>query len=184
MLEVVELNIHKLKFSLFSFADNLLFLVFQILPYFLRLPFYKILFSDFGKRNHIDFRCYFRYAHKISIGSDVSINRGSSFFAGYLVKEASISIGDHVAIGPECRFFAAGHDTEDLNLADTGAPIVVGSYVWIGGGTVILQGVTVGEGAIVAGGSLVTKSVEPYTIVGGNPARKIKDRIIKTAQDS
>ena len=140
------------------------------------------MFRAYGKGNHIDFRTYFRYPHKISIGSDVTINRGCSINAGYLVKEATISIGNHVAIGPECSFFAAGHDTTDLQLADTGAPIVVKPNVWIGGGSVIIQGVTIGEGAIVAGGSLVSKSVEPYTIVGGNPAKKIKDRVVKHAK--
>ena len=52
----------------------------------------------------------------------------------------------------------------------------VGNDVWVGNGAIIIAGVTIGDGAIVAAGSVVTKDVEPCTIVGGNPAKKIKDR--------
>lgn len=83
-----------------------------------------------------------------------------------------------MAIGPEVTFFAAGHETRDIKLANTGAPIIVDNYVWIGGRSVILQGVSIGEGAIVAAGSIVTKNVDPFTIVGGNPARFIKKRAL------
>jgi acetyltransferase-like isoleucine patch superfamily enzyme len=53
---------------------------------------------------------------------------------------------------------------------------VVGDDVWIGYGAIILSGVTIGDGSIVASGSVVTKDVPPYVIVGGNPARKITER--------
>lgn len=55
------------------------------------------------------------------------------------------------------------------------APIVIGDAVWVGGNSTILKGVTIGDGSIVARGSVVTKDVEPFTIVGGNPAKKVKD---------
>lgn len=59
-------------------------------------------------------------------------------------------------------------------LSDS-APVIIGDGVWVGGGSTILKGVTIGDGAIVARGAMVTKDVAPYTIVGGNPARKVKD---------
>lgn len=150
----------------------------ELLPFVLKYPIYKILFNKVGSNFHIDFKTYFRYPSQISIGSNVSINRGCSFYPGYKIKEAKIIIGDNVAIGPEVSFFAAGHDTQDINLKDTGAPIVVESNVWIGGCSIILQGVKIGEYAVVAAGSVVTKDVEPYTIVGGIPAKFIKKREI------
>jgi acetyltransferase-like isoleucine patch superfamily enzyme len=55
------------------------------------------------------------------------------------------------------------------------APVVIGDAVWIGGMSTILKGVTIGDGAIVARGSVVTKDVEPFTVVAGNPAKKVKD---------
>jgi len=148
----------------------------ELLPFIVKYPIYKILFNKIGSNFHIDFKTYFRYPSQINIGSHVSINRGCSFYPGYKIKEAKIIIGDNVAIGPEVSFFAAGHNTQDINLQDTGAPIVVESNVWIGGRSIILQGVTIGEGAVVAAGSVVTKDVAPYTIVGGVPAKYIKRR--------
>lgn len=56
------------------------------------------------------------------------------------------------------------------------APVSIGDGVWVGTGSAILKGVSIGDGAIIARGSVVTKDVEPYTIVAGNPARKVKDR--------
>lgn len=53
-------------------------------------------------------------------------------------------------------------------------PVTVGNDVWIGGGATLLPGVTVGDGAVIAAGAVVTRPVEPYTLVGGNPARFIK----------
>jgi len=60
--------------------------------------------------------------------------------------------------------------------------VTVGDDVWIGYGAIILSGVTIGEGSVIAAGSVVTKDVEPYTVVGGNPARKICDRF-KNSED-
>ena len=67
-------------------------------------------------------------------------------------------------------------------------PVVIGNDVWIGSNVVILQGCKVGDGAVVAAGAVVTHNVEPYTVVGGVPAKKIKDRFTsdlkKKLQDS
>jgi maltose O-acetyltransferase len=80
------------------------------------------------------------------------------------------------------KFFAAGHDSQYLDLPDNSKSIEVQDHVWIGGNSTILQGVTIGEGAIVAAGSVVTKDVEPYTIVGGVPAKFIKPRKLKDVE--
>ena len=65
---------------------------------------------------------------------------------------------------------------ENLGYLKSKGPIVVGNDVWIGACAIIMSGVTIGDGAIVAAGSVVTKDVPPYTLVGGNPAKFIKKR--------
>lgn len=166
----------KVLVSTYSHLYNLYFMFLELLPFVIRYPLYKLMFNKLGSNVHIDFKTYFRYPSQISIGSNVSINRGCSFYAGYKIKEAKIILKDNIAIGPEVTFFAAGHDSSDINLKDTGAPIIIESFVWIGGKSIILQGITIGEGAVIAAGSIVTKDVEPYTIVGGTPAKFIKKR--------
>lgn len=69
------------------------------------------------------------------------------------------------------------HNVRDDNkLPENDAPVVFEGDNWIGANAMILKGVTVGEGAVVAAGALVTKDVPPYTVVGGVPARPVKDR--------
>ncbi|WP_419767381.1 acyltransferase [Arcobacter sp.] len=170
------ISFRRVLVSTYSCIFNLFYMVLELLPFVIKYPIYKIIFNKIGTDFHIDFKTYFRYPSQITIGSNVSINRGCSFYPGYKIKEATITIGDNVAVGPEVTFFAAGHDVNDIKLKDTGAPIIVENNVWIGGRSIILQGVTIGEGAIVAAGSVVAKNVEPYTIVGGIPAKFIKKR--------
>nr|OEF68128.1 hypothetical protein A152_20265 [Vibrio tasmaniensis 1F-187] len=130
----------------------------------------------------IDSNVYFRYPSTIYLGQDVSINRGCEFYTSWHDKASTkITIANNVRLGPAIRFFAAGHDGRDISLPDNSASIVVEDNVWIGGNATVLQGVTIGEGAIVAAGSVVTKNVEPYTVVGGIPAVYIKDRVLSNS---
>ncbi len=163
-------------FAIYSYITKLGWLIMDLLPPILRRLLFKLLLGRLGKRGHIDYTVYIRYMKHIELGNDVWINRGCKLFASHSYKDVKIRIGNHVAIGPECCFFAMGHDMTKMALPNTAADITVNDHVWIGGRSVILQGVTIGEGAIVAAGSVVTKDVEPYTVVGGVPARKIKDR--------
>jgi len=120
-----------------------------------------------------------------TVGSNTAIGGGSN-----MVIVSSISIGNNVLVSYECLFMDNnGHnidpeirknDLPDLlnhhpkNWAVvTSAPITIEDNAWIGARVIILKGVTIGEAAIVSSGSVVTKNVEPYTIVGGNPAKMI-----------
>ena len=76
-------------------------------------------------------------------------------------------------IGPEAALLTANHDFDDLLILKC-KPILIKKKAWIGARAVILPGVTVGEGAVVASGAIVTKDVPPRTVVGGNPAKVIK----------
>ena len=95
---------------------------------------------------------------------------------GFYDARDGITIGRCVNIAGEVAIFTREHDVQSRDFAETGAPVVIGDYVYIGTRVTILPGVEVGEGAVVATGAVVTRSVEPYTIVGGVPAAVIGER--------
>jgi len=90
-----------------------------------------------------------------------------------------ITIGTKVAISRNAFICTASHDISRLDLPLITKPITICDGVWIGVGAFIGPGVTIGEGAVVGAYAVVTKDVEPWTVVGGNPAKFIKKRVIK-----
>jgi maltose O-acetyltransferase len=163
-------------FSHYSYFDHILQLLVNVLPPIVRTLIFKCVFKRFGKRNLVDYGTYFRYPHKISIGNDVSINRGCQFFPSLIDKESHISIGDGAIIGPNVVFFSAGQDPHENALLDVAGSITVDRNVYIGGNATIRYGVTIGEGAVVAAGAVVVADVNPYAIVAGVPAREVRKR--------
>jgi len=112
------------------------------------------------------------------------IHVGDNFHADYnctMLDLAEIRIGNNCLIGPDVGIYTAGHrlEPEGRTLDVYGMPITIGNDVWIGGNSTILPGVSIGDGAVVAAGAVVTKDVEPNTIVGGVPAKVIKKIEIK-----
>ena len=112
------------------------------------------------------------------------IHVGDNFHADYnctMLDLAEIRIGNNCLIGPDVGIYTAGHrlEAEGRTLDVYGMPITIGNDVWIGGHSTILPGVSIGDGAVVAAGAVVTKDVEPNTIVGGVPAKVIKKIEIK-----
>jgi maltose O-acetyltransferase len=114
---------------------------------------------------------------KIIIGKNVSMNYDCYISSS----KKTISIGDNVLFGPFVTVINDNHNYKKQQLIREQDPeskdIVIGNDVWIGARAIILAGTIIGDGAIIAAGAVVTKEVEPYTIVGGVPAKKIKDRI-------
>lgn len=104
----------------------------------------------------------------LQIGNNVFINYNCSMMAA-----GRIIIEDNVQIGPNAMIVTTNHDFNQREVV-LHAPVIIKKGAWIGGRSLILPGVTVGENAVVAGGAVVTKDVEPNTIVGGNPAKVIK----------
>lgn len=116
---------------------------------------------------------YVDYGNHITVGSNFYCNLDCIF-----LDVNKITIGDNVMVGPRVSFYTAGHptDAEIRNEAlEFGLPITVKDNVWIGGNVVILPGVTIGKNSIVAAGAVVTKDVPDNVIVGGNPARVIRE---------
>lgn len=92
-----------------------------------------------------------------------------------------VTIGDHVMIASHCAINTVSHHTTrfDIPMSQQGiytAPVVIEDDVWIGIGAVILQGIRVGKGSVIGAGAVVTRDIEPGTVVAGVPARKIKQR--------
>lgn len=93
-----------------------------------------------------------------------------------LDNRGGIEIGDSVSISPEVHILTADHDMRSPSFAGRERPVRIGDHVFVGSRAIILPGVTLGRGCAVAAGSIVTKDVEPFTIVAGNPARPIGRR--------
>lgn len=107
----------------------------------------------------------------ITIGAHTVINRQCC-----LDGRGGLRIGDNVSLSPGVWLLTDQHDINDPEFREQLAPIAVGDYAFLGSRALVLPGVTIGEGAVVAAGAVVTADVPPYTVVGGVPARPIGTR--------
>ena len=109
------------------------------------------------------------YGYNIRLGDEVFLN-----FNCVILDVVEVTIGDRTQIGPATQIYAADHprDAETRRTGlEFGRPVRIGSDVWIGGGAIILPGVTIGDDAIIGAGSVVTRDVGAGVTVAGNPAR-------------
>lgn len=129
----------------------------------------------------------------LSIGKDVNIEKGASVSEDTVIGDRSgvginanlhgpVIIGNDVMMGPECIIYTRNHRFDDITVpmrqqgfSDI-KQVIISDDVWIGGRVIILPGVHIGRGAIVGAGSVVTKDVPDYAVVGGNPAKILKYR--------
>lgn len=114
---------------------------------------------------HVTVKC----PSRLRIGIRSCVGTGS-----FLDATGNISIGDYVMISHTVSINSHSHPTSPPYHREITAPVVIRDHVWIGAHSVILEGVEVGEGAIVAAGAVVTRSVPAWTIVAGVPAREIR----------
>lgn len=175
MILFIKKYFFKQAFLIYSYLLNLLFFILDLMPHFIRYVFFKITFKKYGKNVMIDYKTFFRYMGGIKIGNNVSINRGCEFFTSASLGTV-INIKDNVVFSPHVKIYSAGHNYKYLNLLDTSGDVIINQYAWIGGNSIILQGVTIGEYSVVSANSVVTKDVPPYSIVAGIPAKIIKKR--------
>lgn len=112
-----------------------------------------------------------RSPYKLRIGENSIIG-----FDCVLDCRNGLSIGRYVNFSSEVMVWTKQHDYNDPYFAVEGGPVVIQDYAWISVRAIILPGVVIGEGAVVAAGAVVTKNVEPYTVVGGVPAKEIGKR--------
>ena len=107
----------------------------------------------------------------MEIGAHTVINRRCT-----LDGRGGLRIGSNVSVSPEVMLITSHHLKDDPTFAVEDKGIVIEDYVWVGCRATILPGVTIGRGAVVAAGAVVTKDVAPYAIVGGVPAKVIGER--------
>lgn len=117
------------------------------------------------------YRPFSRADNKVVMGPNCIVNRRCT-----LDGRGGIEMGRNVSVSPEVMLITSEHKVNDPDFGIEDKPIVLRDYVWIGSRATILPGVTVGEGAVVAAGAVVTKDVPPYAIVGGVPAKPLGER--------
>lgn len=96
-----------------------------------------------------------------------------------IYNKAPIKIGSNVVISQDAYLCTASHDIASPSMRLVTKPIVIGEQAWIGARATIMPGVEIKEGCVIGACAVVTKSTEPWTVVGGNPAKKLKERIIR-----
>lgn len=120
-----------------------------------------------------------------SIGCPGNVTIGDDVFIGPnvdILAENKVKIGNYAMISKSVTIVSADYKFENTKVAmikqdwSKSKPVIIGNDVWIGTKSVILKGVKIGDGAIIGAGSVVSKDVEPYAIVAGNPAKKIGGR--------
>jgi acetyltransferase-like isoleucine patch superfamily enzyme len=137
------------------------------------------------KNVHISAFTVLHVMNYMNTNSTLNIDSGTYIgeFNNIRASGGTIKIGKNCLISQHITIVAANHQfvkgqlIKTQNWTSDNNFITIGDDVWIGSGAIILPGVTIGEGAVIAAGSVVNKNVEPYTIVGGVPAKKIKDRL-------
>ena len=144
-----------------------------------RLWYRHALGIDFGSRASVFLGAYVWFStpretrrRGVAIGRNSRINRDCT-----LDIRCGLTIGDNVSISPEVMILTLSHDYNDPSFSDLDpGPVTIEDYVWIGSRAMILPGVTVGHGAVVAAGSVVTKDVAPMSVVAGVPAKPVAVR--------
>lgn len=145
------------------------------LAYWIRRYLVKRIFHSCGDGVIIKSRVYFGTGTHLRIGHRSQLGRN-------LKAEADLTLGDDVVMGPDVIIMSSGHafPRTDIPINRQGSvprrPVRIGHDVWIGTRVIILPGVTIGDKAIIGAGSVVTKDVPSYAIVGGSPAKFIRSR--------
>jgi acetyltransferase-like isoleucine patch superfamily enzyme len=130
------------------------------------------IFGQFGANSVIEppLQCDYGY----------NVYWGENSFANYhlvLLDTCPIYVGNYVLMGPDIKLYSATHPTdpqERLDGLEYGKPIRIGNNVWIGGGTIVVAGVTIGDNSVIGAGSVVVKDIPANVVAVGNPCKVIK----------
>lgn len=140
-----------------------------VIPFwFIRRAYLRLVRCKIGKGSFVMKNNYIQSPNRLKIGNYTHINRDCILDA-----RANLTIGDSVSISHRVNIITGSHDYQKRDFPSNKRPIVIDDYVWIGVGATVLSGVHVGEGAVICAGAVVTRDVNPYTVVGGVPARDL-----------
>lgn len=139
-----------------------------------RLLVYKLAGVRIGSGSRIHIGARFFYPANVVIGKDTIVGDNA-----FLDGRDKLIIGDHVDIASEVMIYNSEHDISSEDFHAVIAPVKIGDYAFIGPRAIVLPGVKIGKGAVVAAGAVVTKDVEDFAIVGGVPAQVIGERKLK-----
>lgn len=132
----------------------------------------ETLMGGIGERSVVmpHFNC--DYGYNIHLGRSVFVNYGC-----VLLDCATIEIGDYAQLAPNVQLYTAGHPInadERRTGLEFANPIRIGRDAWLGGGVIVLPGITIGEAAVIGAGSVVTRDIPPSSVAVGNPARVVR----------
>lgn len=170
--EIIEKIVNRIGNILLEFwLMNLHYVIGYTPSHYIRRFFYRLSGIKIGKGSTIHMEARFYDPRNIQIGEDSIIGEKV-----ILDGRAKLIIGNHVDIASEVMIYNSEHDIQSSNFDPIKEPVVIGDYVFIGARAVILPGVKIGRGAVIATGAVVTKDVGEMEIVGGVPARLISRR--------
>lgn len=173
--EIVDKIIFRVQTMFLEFINYLLFVTGYVPFHHYRRLVYRLFGMKIGKGSTLHMRLSFYNSYNIIIGQDTIIGEGT-----VLDGRAKLTIGDHVDIASEVMIYNSQHDVNAKHFSAVETvvikPITIEDYVFIGPRVIILPEVTVGKGAVVAAGAVVTKDVPPFAIVAGVPAKIIGER--------
>jgi len=140
--------------------------------------FYRLSGVKIGQGSSVHMMARIYDPRHLSIGSDTIIGEKATLDGRRQLPDSvgELVIGDHVDIASEVMIWTSQHLINDPTFAAEETKTVIEDYVFIGPRAILLPGITVGKGAIIAAGAVVTKDVEPFAIVAGVPAKKIGER--------
>jgi len=173
--------IHKVKKRLYALYEEVAMFTINCAGY---LPFHslrKIAYTragyHIGKGSTIHTHAIFYALGGLHIGNDSIVGEFVT-----LDTRGGLTIGNHVDIASGVMIYTSQHDIHSPTFSDVYGKVTIEDYVFIGPRTILLPGVTIGKGAIVGAGAVVTKNVEPFSIVGGVPAKVIGKRTLTDPQ--
>lgn len=157
------------------------FKLFKLHMFTLHMPIYsirrlvmKLAGVKIGKASVVHMGAKFFEPRGVEIGEDTMVGDRA-----FLDGRAKLKIGSHTDIASEVMIYNSEHDLNDPEFKAINEEVEIGNYVFIGPRAIILPGVKIGDGAVVAAGAVVTKDVAPHKMVGGVPAKLIGERKLK-----
>jgi maltose O-acetyltransferase len=172
--QAYEKIINRLYNYVLDFGLMILRWVGHVPSHLFRKVFYQLAGVRIGRGSVIHMWANFFEPSGIKIGEDTIIGDHA-----FLDGRAPLTIGNHVDIASSVMIYNSEHDLEKEDFSAKSGPVEIGDYVFIGPRAIILPGIKIGRGAVVAAGAVVTKDVPDFAIVGGVPAKTIGERTNK-----